>query len=54
MDDKFFFGVALGMLGGALVVANSNKARQAVKNSEQQITEKLGQSLKKTKQKTSK
>ena len=29
MDDKFLFGVVLGMLGGAVLVTNSVKARQA-------------------------
>ncbi len=38
MDGKFFcIGLALGMLAGALIVANSNKVRNAVKNSKQQI-----------------
>lgn len=41
MDGKFFcIGLALGMLGGALIVANSNKVRNAVKNSQQQILDK--------------
>ena len=41
MDGKFFcMGLALGMLGGALIVANSNKVRNAVKNSQQQILDK--------------
>ena len=41
MDGKFFcVGLALGMLGGALIVANSNKVRNAVKNSQQQILDK--------------
>ena len=41
MDGKFFcMGLALGMLGGALIVANSNRVRNAVKNSQQQILDK--------------
>lgn len=31
MDDKFLFGLALGMLGGAVIATNSLKARNAVK-----------------------
>ncbi len=41
MDGKFFcIGLALGMIGGALIVANSNKVRNAVQNSQQQILDK--------------
>lgn len=41
MDDKFLFGVVLGMLGGSLIVANSVKVRQAVKNGQQQVIDKF-------------
>ncbi len=41
MESKFFcIGLALGMLGGALLVANSNKVRNAVRNSQEQILQK--------------
>ena len=41
MESKFFcIGLALGMLGGALLVANSTKVRNAVKNSQEQILQK--------------
>ena len=41
MDSKMFMiGLALGMLGGALIVANSQKARQMVKDSQDQIRRK--------------
>ena len=41
MDSKMFIvGLALGMVGGALIVANSQKARQAVKNGQEQISRK--------------
>ena len=41
MDGKFFcVGLALGMLGGALIVANSQKARQMVKDSQDQFRRK--------------
>ena len=40
MDDKFIFGIALGMLGGALIATNSVKTRQMVKDGQTQIAEK--------------
>ncbi len=43
MDDKFIFGLGLGMLGGALIVANSVKARQMVKNGQEQVMDKIEQ-----------
>ena len=41
MDDKFLMGVILGMVGGAVIVTNSAKARQAVKSSQQQVIDKI-------------
>lgn len=40
MDDKFLVGVILGMVGGAFIATNSNKARQAVKDGQERIIEK--------------
>lgn len=40
MNDKFLLGLALGMLGGAVIVTNSVKARQMVKSGQQQVVEK--------------
>ena len=41
MDGKMFLiGLSLGMLGGALIVANSQKARRIVKNSQEQLRKK--------------
>ena len=40
MEDKFLFGVMLGMLGGAVLVANSVKARQAVVDGQAQVLSK--------------
>ena len=40
MNDKFIFGLALGMLGGALIATNSVKARQMVKAGQEQVVEK--------------
>ena len=41
MDDKFLVGVVLGMLGGAVLVTNSVKARQVVKDGQTQVIEKV-------------
>lgn len=48
MNDKFFIGVLLGMLGGAVLATNSCKARQAVKEGQNQIIEKAKEMQKKT------
>ncbi len=41
MDDKFLFGMVLGMLGGAVLVTNSVKARQIVKDGQEQVKQKV-------------
>lgn len=41
MDDKFLCGVILGMLGGAVLVTNSVKARQMVKDGQEQVRQKV-------------
>lgn len=41
MDEKFLTGIVLGMLGGALIVTNSVKARQLVENGQQQVKKKV-------------
>ena len=41
MDEKFLFGVVLGMLGGAVVATNSIKARQIIKEGQSQVKEKI-------------
>ena len=43
MDDKFLCGVILGMVGGAVLVTNSVKARKAVKDGQEQIIEKVNE-----------
>ena len=49
MDGKMFIlGLSLGMVGGALIVANSHKARTIVRDTEEQIRKKAGE-LKKCK-----
>lgn len=37
MDKEFCFGIILGMLGGALLSANSFKVRKAVKEGQEQL-----------------
>jgi hypothetical protein len=41
MDDKFLCGVILGMLGGAVLVTNSAKARQVVRDGQEQVKQKV-------------
>ena len=43
MNDKFLVGVILGMLGGAVLVTNSVKARQAVKDGQEQVINKVSE-----------
>ena len=51
MNDKFLFGVILGMLGGAVLVTNSNKMRNVVKDGQDQVVSKVSEITKKSKQK---
>ena len=41
MNDKFLFGIVLGMLGGAVIVSNSSKARKLIKDGQQQLKDKV-------------
>ena len=50
MNDKFLCGLVLGMLGGAVLVANCKKARQMVREGSQQVMQKV-EELNKNKQK---
>ena len=54
MNEKFIFGLALGMLGGAVIATNSVKARQLVKSGQEQVVEKAETLTKKTGKKNSK
>lgn len=48
MNNKtFLFGLAIGMVGGALIVANSKKARQMVQESQDQVVSKAEKLTKK-------
>ena len=54
MNEKFMFGLALGMLGGAVIATNSVKARQLVKSGQEQVVEKAETITKKKSKKNSK
>ena len=45
MEKLFCLGVALGMVGGALIVANSYKVRSLVKKSQAELTQKLDEMM---------
>ena len=51
MDEKFFMGIILGMVGGAVLATNSAKARQVVKDGQEQVLEKAKEMQKSTSQK---
>ena len=41
MDDKFLCGMLLGVIGGAVIATNSAKARQMVKDGQEQVKQKV-------------
>ena len=45
MEKMFCLGIVLGMVGGALIVANSYKARALVKKSQAEILEKMDEMM---------
>ena len=45
MEKLFCLGVAIGMVGGALIVANSYKARSLVKKSQAELTQKVNEMM---------
>ena len=45
MEKMFCLGVMLGMVGGALLVANSYKARTLVKKSQSEVMEKVNEMM---------
>ena len=47
MGKDFALGLALGMIGGALIIANSYQARKFVKDGQEQIKEKASTICKK-------
>ena len=52
MNEKFLCGIALGMLGGALIVANSVKARKMIKDGHDQVANKVTELKKKAEKKS--
>ncbi len=54
MDDKFLCGMLLGVIGGAVIATNSAKARQMVKDGQQQVKEKVEEISKETEKKNKK
>lgn len=45
MDKTFCLGLVLGMVGGALIVANSYKARSLVKKSQAEVMDKVNEMM---------
>lgn len=45
MEKMFCLGLMFGMVGGALVVANSYKARTLVKKSQTEVMDKVNQMM---------
>ena len=43
MDEKFLTGILLGMIGGAVLVTNSVKVRQMVKDGQTQVKNKVSE-----------
>ncbi len=41
MDDKFLCGMLLGVIGGAVIATNSAKARQMVRDGQEQVKNKV-------------
>ena len=49
MGKEFAVGLALGMIGGALIIANSYQARKIVKDGQEQLKQKASSLCKKKK-----
>lgn len=45
MEKMFCLGLALGMVGGALIVANSYKARSLVKKSQAELLQRVDEMM---------
>ncbi len=43
MDDKFLCGMLLGVIGGAVIATNSAKARQMVRDGQEQVKQKVNE-----------
>lgn len=53
MDKNFACGMVLGLLGGALIVANSYKARKLVKDGQEEIKNKVSEFAENSKKRNS-
>ena len=51
MEKDFYFGILLGVLGGAVLTANSVKLRKVVKDGQEQIMDSMNTNEKKSNQK---
>ncbi len=49
MDKEFYLGMMLGILGGAIVSANSFKVRKAIKEGQEQVVSAINNLEKKEK-----
>ena len=45
MEKIFYLGLTLGLVGGALIVANSYKARSLVKKSQAELLQKVDEMM---------
>lgn len=52
MDDKFLCGMLLGVIGGAVIATNSAKARQMVREGQEQVKQKVDEISKETSKKS--
>lgn len=51
MDDKFLCGMLLGVIGGAVIATNSARARQMVRDGQEQVKQKVEEISKETSKK---
>lgn len=49
MDDKFLCGMILGVIGGAVLATNSQRARQVVREGQEQVKQKVDEMSKSNK-----
>ena len=49
MDDKFLCGMILGVIGGAVLATNSQRARQVVRDGQEQVKHKVDEMSKSNK-----
>lgn len=54
MNEKFVFGVVLGMVGGAILATNSAKTRQLVRDGQDEVQKRVEEMAKPKKSNKSK